>query len=98
GALYGPKLDPHIKLGLFLGLTLPVGSGGGDKPPISSAPANQAGAAARSAMDNAMFAMNYFAIFPGVGLAYVDSGFTAQVEATLFQLAKTRGPATADKS
>jgi hypothetical protein len=98
GALYGPKLDAHLKLGLFLGVTLPLGSGGGAHPPAAAGPANQAGAAARSAFDNAMFAVNYLAVFPGVGLAYLNSGFTVQAEATLFQLMKTRGPAAADKT
>jgi hypothetical protein len=98
GALYAPKLDPHFKLGLFLGVTLPVGSGGGEHPPAAAGPANQAGAAARSAFDNAMFAVNYLAVFPGVGVAYLNSGFTVQVETTLFQLMKTRGPSAADKS
>ncbi|HTQ06036.1 MAG TPA: hypothetical protein VMI54_19375 [Polyangiaceae bacterium] len=98
GALYGPKLDAHFKLGLFLGVTLPIGSGGGDHPPAAAGPANQAGAAARSMFDNAMFAVNYLTVFPGVGVAYLRSGFTLQAEATLFQLEKTRGPAAADKS
>lgn len=30
GATYAPKLGPNYKLGFFLGLTVPVGSGGGD--------------------------------------------------------------------
>ncbi len=98
GVTYGPKLHPNLKLGLFLGVTLPVGSGGGDEPHPQAVVANQVGPAARSMMDNAMFAVNYFAVFPGVGFAYVGSGFTAQVEATIFQLAKTRGPDAAAKS
>lgn len=92
GAIFGPKLDPTLKLAFFLGVTLPVGTGGGDKPHVASAAALATGIATRSAMDNAMFAANYFAIFPGVDFAYTASGFTAQVEATVFQLAKTRGP------
>ena len=94
GALFAPKIHDQLKLGLFLGLTLPIGTAGGDDPHPQSALASNAGISTRSAMDNAMFAANYFAIFPGVGLAYVAHGFTAQVEATVFQLAKTRGPDT----
>jgi hypothetical protein len=92
GALFGPKLDPTLKLGLFLGFALPFGTGGGDKPHVASAAALATGIATRSAMDNAMFAHNYFTVFPGVGFAYTASGFTAQVEATVLQLMKTRGP------
>ena len=38
-----------------------------------------------------MFAVNDFTIFPGVGFAYVNGGFTAQVEATLLQLMRVKG-------
>jgi hypothetical protein len=98
GGLYGPKISPNLKLGLFLGMTLPIGSGGGTDAHPQSGPANAAGAATRSAMDNAMFAANYLALFPGVGFAYVGSGLTAQVEATLFRLWKTRGPGNIDRT
>ena len=98
GGLYGIKLSKDFKLGLFLGFTLPVGSGGGTNPDKDKAAANQVGIATRSAMDNAMFAVNYLTIFPGVDFAFVRGGFTAQVEATILQLTKTRGPDSADKS
>lgn len=98
GVLYGPKLHPNFKLGLFFALTLPIGSGGGNEPHPQAPIANQVGAATRSMMDNAMFAVNYLTLFPGVGAAYVGNGFTFQVEATLLELLKTRGPDAADKS
>jgi hypothetical protein len=94
GALFGPKIHENLKLGLFLGFALPFGTAGGDDPHPQSAFATNAGIATRSAMDNAMFAANYFTVFPGVGFAYVGHGFTAQVEATVLQLTKTRGPDT----
>ena len=76
-----------------------MGSGGGDSPNTENVAANAAGIRARSAMDNAMFAVNDFTVFPGVGLAYVRGGFTAQVEATLLQLTRVRGSkAQADSS
>jgi hypothetical protein len=98
GAIYGLKPTPELRLGLFLGLTVPIGQGGGNNPDPGAAAANQAGIWARSAMDNAMFAVNYFTVFPGVGLAFVSSGFTAQVEATLLQLTRVRGPEAQDSS
>ncbi|MFZ5896726.1 MAG: hypothetical protein ACOY0T_37060 [Myxococcota bacterium] len=91
GALYGLKLSPELRLGLFLGLTIPVGGGGGDSAAAENKAANGAGIAARNAMDNAMFAVNDFTVFPGVGLAFLSHGFTAQVEATLLQLTQVRG-------
>jgi hypothetical protein len=91
GATYGLKLSPELRLGLVLGVTIPVGMGGGDTPDASTAAATKAGVLARSAMDNAMFAVNYFTVFPGAGLAYVSGGLTLQVEATLFQLTRVRG-------
>jgi hypothetical protein len=91
GATYGMKLGKDFKLGLFLGVTVPVGSGGGDDAKPEAKEANKLGIPARSAMDNAMFAVNDFTIFPGVGFAYVAHGFTAQVEATLLQLTRVRG-------
>jgi len=98
GATYGPNIGKNLKLGLFLGLALPFGMGGGEDPEPADAAANGAGIVARSAMDNAMFAVNYFTVFPGVGFAYVGNGLTVQVEATLLQLTKTRGPDAADDS
>jgi hypothetical protein len=91
GAIYALEPAPPLRLGLFLGVTLPVGSGGGDSPDKAEKAARTAGIPARSAMDNAMFAVNDFTVFPGVDLAYVAGGFTAQVEATVFQLTRVRG-------
>ena len=98
GGTYSPMLHPNFKLGLFFGVALPFGTGGGDEPHPQSAPANAAGIRARSAMDNAMFAVNYFTFFPGVGVAYVGHGFTAQAEATLLRLTQARGPDALDQS
>ena len=91
GATYALKPAKPLRLAFFLGVTLPVGSGGGDDAKPEAAAANSAGMRARSALDNAMFAVNDFTVFPGVGLAFLHSGFTVQVEATLLQLMRVRG-------
>jgi hypothetical protein len=93
GGLYGIKLSPALRLGLFLGLTIPIGGGGGDTPGKGGAAANARGIATRNAFDNAMFAINDFTVFPGVDLAFMSHGFTAQIEATVFQLTRVRGDA-----
>ena len=91
GGTYVFKLSPELRLAAFFGFTLPVGGGGGNMPKASSATARNSGLLARSAMDNAMFAVNDFTIIPGLDLAYVAHGFTAQLEATLLQLTRARG-------
>ena len=91
GGTYAIKPAKPLRLAFFLGLTIPVGSGGGDDAKPANKTANAAGIRARSAMDNAMFSVNDFAVFPGVDFAYVSGGFTAQVEATVFQLTRVKG-------
>jgi hypothetical protein len=94
GGTYLFKLSPEFRLAAFLGLTVPIGGGGGDMPDPATAAANGAGVYARSALDNAMFAVDYFAFFPGFDIAYVAHGLTVQIEATLFQLLRVRGEGT----
>ncbi|MBI4807217.1 MAG: hypothetical protein HY795_18540 [Desulfovibrio sp.] len=89
---YSLKLGDY-RLNLFTGVTIPVGSGGGDSPTAATRAAVLAGIPARSAMDNAMFGMNYLTIFPGVGLAWVSSGLTVQAELTTLFLIRARGDA-----
>jgi hypothetical protein len=93
GATYAINFNESLRMGLFLGVTIPVGMGGGDTPDAATAAAARSGILARSAMDNAMFAVNDFTVFPGVGLSYVSGGFTAQLEATVLQLTRVRGEA-----
>lgn len=91
GGTYSIKLSNELRLGVFLGLAIPVGQGGGDTPDATVAAATKAGVLARSAMDNAMFAVNDFTIFPGAGIAYIKYGLTVQAEATVLQLTRVRG-------
>jgi hypothetical protein len=91
GGTYAIKPAKPLRLAFFLGVTVPIGGGGGDEAKVENKTANAMGIRARSAMDNAMFLVNDFAIFPGVDFAYVSGGFTAQVEATVFQLTRVKG-------
>jgi hypothetical protein len=91
GLLYGKPLAPTVKLGIFGAMTLPLGSGAGNTPDAADVATNKAGVAARSSMDNAMFAVNDHALIAGADLAYVKNGFTVQAEITLFELSRVRG-------
>lgn len=91
GGTYLFKLAPELRLSLYLCFTIPVGMGGGNKPDADVALAAKSGILARSSLDNALFAVNDFAVLPGVDLAYVAHGLTVQGEATLLQLTRVRG-------
>jgi hypothetical protein len=91
GVIYGLQPLPKLRVGLFLGATVPIGQGGSRPAAMdTTAAATAAGVYARSAMDNALFAVNYATVLPGFGIAYVDRGFTAQIEATVLQLTRVR--------
>jgi hypothetical protein len=89
GASYGHRFGPCM-LSLFGATTIPIGTGGGDDPEPKAARANLAAMAARPA-DAVMFAVNYVTPTVGGDFAYVSHGFTAQVEATLYELIRVRG-------
>jgi opacity protein-like surface antigen len=91
GGIFSQSLSDEFKMSFFMGVTLPVGSGGGNSPKPALQSANSAAVLARSAMDNALLAVNYFAIIPGVDIAYISKGVTVQLEATLLQLTRVRG-------
>jgi hypothetical protein len=76
--------------------SLPVGQGGGDDPDAGQAAAMSAAIPARSAMDNALFAVNYWTAIVGGDVAYVRGNATVQAEATLLRLFRARGPETQD--
>jgi hypothetical protein len=91
GATYVLRLPAGLRAGGFLGATIPVGMGGGDTPSAGVTDARSAGQFARSQLDDSLFAVDDFALFPGVDVAWVGSGFTVQAEATVFQLWRVRG-------
>lgn len=92
GVMWAPPLAaPPFKLAVFGGLALPLGSGGGnDADPMMTTTVRSA-IAARSSMDNALFAINDLTPIVGIDAAYVANGLTLQVEATLFELFRVRG-------
>lgn len=80
----------------FLAVALPTGQGGGDSPAPATAVGVAAGIPARSGMDNALFAVNYWTAIAGFSVARVTPALTAQAEATVLRLTRARGPATQD--
>lgn len=90
-ALYSTPISENLRLGFFLGVTAPVGSGGGNSPDAAVRSANSAAILGRSAMDNALFAANYFTMIPGAGLAFVANAWTLQAEMTVLRLTRVRG-------
>ncbi len=92
-ALYSPEIAPKLRLPFVLALAVPLGEGGGDAPDPDPRAALATGVYARQAMDNALFAPNYYTTAFGAGLTRVDRGVTLQVEATVFQLFRGRGAA-----
>jgi hypothetical protein len=97
GATYAGAIDA-IRWNGFAAVAIPVGQGGGDKPDPATAMAASKGIAARSAMDNAMFAVNYFTAIGGGSVAYLAHKATLQAEVTLLQLFRARGPETGTDS
>ena len=91
GVTYAVPLGGGARAGFSLGATIPIGMGGGDAPDKGLVDARSAGQFARSQMDNSLFAVDDFAIIPGVDVAWVGKGVTVQAEATLFQLWRVRG-------
>jgi hypothetical protein len=91
GVFSGFHLTQSLRLGLFLGISLPVGMGGGNTPDPAVVAATRAGVFARSVYDNAQFAVNDLGIVPGVDLAYVAHRLTLQAEVTVIELARVRG-------
>ncbi len=91
GVLYAPRLGRAVRLGFFLGFVLPLGSAGSDASASEMRALLRAATAARGSMENALFAVSYATKVLGLGLSYVDHGFTAQVEGTTFASVRTRG-------
>jgi hypothetical protein len=98
GAMYAMRIAGPVRAAAFLGMTIPIGMGGGNTPDPGLLDARNKGIPAREAMDNSLFAVDDLAVIPGIGVGYVDHGFTVQGEATLFQLERVRGAAAQKES
>jgi len=90
GFTWAPKISPDMKFAAFLGVAIPIGAGGGNSP-STNAPTPGRGIYARSAMDNAMFAVNDLTVFPGLDFGYVAGGLPVQAEVTVLQLTRVKG-------
>ncbi|MCL2011884.1 MAG: hypothetical protein FWG75_03740 [Cystobacterineae bacterium] len=89
---YTPKfMDGDLRTAFYLGATAPIGSGGGNNGDIAARATNAGSMMVRSAMDNALFAVNDVAVIPGVDIAYVAHGLTLQLELTYLEIMRVRG-------
>ncbi|MDP3275342.1 MAG: hypothetical protein Q8Q09_09125 [Deltaproteobacteria bacterium] len=89
--LWTPQLARGLRLTVFAATTLPLGTGGGTMPDSFSRSANASGILTRSAMDNALFAVDYLTPIVGLGAVYMTHGWTFQAETTVLQLVRARG-------
>lgn len=88
-ALWTPQLAPGWRLPVFLGVAVPVGPGSDSS--AAQRAAFGSGVYTRQAMDNAMFASNYFTVMGGAGVMWMGHGLTAQAEFTVLQLTRVWG-------
>ncbi|MCL2776774.1 MAG: hypothetical protein FWD73_02130 [Polyangiaceae bacterium] len=93
GLTYTPQLAQGIRLPLFVGTNIPMGSGGGGSTKTPEYASTTNAIYARSGLDNALFGVNFVTPMVGAGLAYIQHGLTLQGEATLTYLKRTRGSA-----
>jgi hypothetical protein len=93
GAAYALAFGSGFRASASLCFTIPVGMGGGNTPEKGALDARTVGPVVRADMDNALFAVDDFAVLPGIDIAYVGYGLTTQVEATIGQLQRVRGEA-----
>ncbi len=98
GVNYYHSLGRSWRWSGFFASTIPIGSGGGDDPDRGAEAAMTAALSARSAMDNALFAVNYWTVIGGLGVARISPAATFQAEVTVLQLTRARGPSTQDAS
>jgi hypothetical protein len=98
GANYSRTFGAGWRWTGFLASTIPIGSGGGESPNAGASAAMNAAIPARSAMDNALFAVNYWTVIGGLDLTYLAPEVSLQAEVTVLQLTRVRGPDTQDSS
>jgi len=93
GGTYALVLGSGFRASAFVCVTIPVGMGGGNTPDKGQLDARTVGPVVRAGMDNALFAVNDFGVVPGLDIAYVGHGLTAQIEGTVGVLERVRGEA-----
>lgn len=90
-AQYGAPIGSYLHVAGVLGVSAPVGSGGGNSPDPSMLAAQAAGRYARAGMDNTIFSSNYLGFLGGADVAFHYRRFTAQAEASLSPLVRAKG-------
>lgn len=91
GAMLGTKLAPSLRLGALVLFTVPIGSGAGNSPNADTKMAIGNASPARYVFDSSIYATNDQVAIGGLDFAFIQSGLTAQFEATVFQFTRVRG-------
>jgi hypothetical protein len=91
GALFGTPIGSVFRFAVSTAISLPLATGGGRNPDPDAVLLQRQGALARSSMDNASFAVNDLGFPTGVSLAYIQHGFTAQVDFTIIASGRVKG-------
>lgn len=94
GALIGVPFGRDFRFALSFTVGVPIATGGGDDPDPNHSAMQRQGILARSAMDNVAFAVNDVGFPSGLSLAYIRSGLTAQVDATVIPSVRVKGENT----
>jgi hypothetical protein len=87
-------IGPAFRFAAATAISLPLATGGGSGSDVDGIFLQRQGALARSAMDNAAFAFNDLGFPTGLSLAFVQRGFTAQLDGTIIASGRVKGPGT----
>jgi hypothetical protein len=83
-------LGGDLRTAFYLGVTAPIGSGGGGYGDADARGVNASSGLIRSNMDGALFLVNDVSVIPGIDIAYVKYGLTVQLEATYLEIMRAR--------
>jgi len=93
GLTYTPELAKGLRMPIFVGSNIPMGSGGGGNTKSREYVGSSNAIYARSGLDNAAYGVNFVTPMAGLGFAYIQHGLTFQVEGLIVYLKRTRGSA-----
>ena len=88
-------IGPAFRFAASTGVGFPLATGGGDGSDTDGILLQRQAALARSAMDNNAFAVNDLGVPTGLSLAFVQRGFTGQIDGTIIASGRVKGTGSA---